>query len=113
MLLHSLLLAWAPPPTPNTTLIQQYLASAHIPSVSLAVVTGNGSAIPYTAAFGAADLKTGRKSTPGDPGVATMMSFNPATGVGVVALTNGDWGDAGHREAHEAIVGHLYDVFEQ
>ena len=49
----------------------------------------------------------------GDPGVATMMSFNPATGVGVVALTNGDWGDAGHREAHEAIVGHLYDVFEQ
>ena len=42
-----------------------------------------------------------------------MMSFNPATGVGVVALSNGDWGDAGHREAHEAIVGHLYDVFEQ
>ena len=63
MLLHSLLLAWAPPPTPNATLIQQYLASAHIPSVSLAVVTGNGSAIPYTAAFGAADLNTGRKST--------------------------------------------------
>ena len=48
-----------------------------------------------------------------DPGVATYMSFNPLTGVGVVALTNGDWDDVGHRDAHMAIVGHLYDTFEQ
>ena len=67
MLFHSLLLAWAPPlPTPNATLIEQYLASAHIPSVSLAVVTGNGSAIPYTAAFGAAAASRPRRSAAPD-----------------------------------------------
>ena len=43
--------------------------------------------------------------------MATYMSFEPSSGVGVIVLTNGDWNDPGHRDAHHAVAQYLYDMY--
>ena len=89
LLLASLVSACAERASPDPAVITKLLRDGHIPSATLAVVTGNGSTLAYTSAFGHPDPLGNLSATTGTPYMLASISKTVAAWAVMQAVEQG------------------------